>query len=327
MIKRLLMGAISMFCVAGYAQADALSECRSRGSAHDRIDACTRVVSGSGIEPMEKGVAYRIRGTLRMEAGASEEAIRDFNNAIALNPKDDKAYSGRGTLRLAAGNHSAAISDFDRAIALKPGLINYLVLRGHALLVAGKLDAAIDNFDQAIARSPKNSVALNNRGLAYRKKGDMERAITDFTAAIAASPVYALAYNNRGYAFEAMGKKAEAVQDFRRALSIDPSLSRARMALERLGEAGDLAAQASRLTKEGKMLAEKNCAWCHAIEMQGNSPNPDARPFRDLERRHPLLTLREPLERSIAAPHEAMPHFEMTETQIQSLVAFINSLK
>ena len=83
MIKRVLMGAISMFCVAGYAQADALSKCKSRASAHDRIDACTRVMSDSGSEPMEKGAAYRIRGTLRTEAGANEEAIQDFNNAIA----------------------------------------------------------------------------------------------------------------------------------------------------------------------------------------------------------------------------------------------------
>ena len=327
MIKRLLMSAISMFWVAGHAQADALSECRSRASAPDRIGACTRVLSDRGVEPMEKSAAYRIRGTLRMKAGANEEAIQDFNNAIALNPKDDKAYSGRGTLRLTAGNHPAAITDFDRAISLKPGLVNYLVLRGHAHLVAGKVDAAIEDFNQAIARRPKNSVALNNRGLAHRKKGDIEKAIIDYTAAIAASPLYALAYNNRGYALEAIEKKAEAVQDFRRALSIDPALSGARIALERLGAAGDLAAQASRLTKEGKTLAEKNCAWCHAIEMQGKSPNPDAPPFRNLKRRHPLLSLREPLERGIAAPHEEMPRFEMTETQIQSLVAFINSLK
>jgi len=126
------------------------------------------------------------------------------------------------------------------------------------------------------------SDTLNNRGLAHRKIGDIERAVIDYTAAIAASPLYALAYNNRGYAFEAMAKKAEAVQDFRRALSIDPSLSGARIALERLGAAGDLAAQAFHLTKEGKTLAEKNCAWCHVIEMQDNSSNPDAPPFRDL---------------------------------------------
>ena len=326
MMKQVLMVAFSMFFVAAHAHADALSECRSRATAHDRIGACTRVLSDRGLEPIDKGVAYRIRGTLRMRAGANEEAIQDFNNAIALNPKDDKAYSGRGTLRLADGNHSAAIADFDRAITLKPGLVNYLVLRGHAHLVAGRVDAAIEDLNQAIARNPKNSIALNNRGLAHRKKGDLERAISDYTAAIAASPLYALAYNNRGYAFEAMAKKTEALQDFRRALSIDPSLSGARIALERLGEAGDLAAQASRLTKEGKALAEKNCAWCHAIEMKGNSPKPNAPPFSDLKHRHPLLSLREPLERGIAAPHEEMPRFEMTETQIQSLVAFINSL-
>jgi len=324
---RILLFAISIFSVAGNAYADALADCRSSASGHDRIDACSRVIASSEFKPADRSTAHRIRGSMRSQAGANEEAIDDFNSAIALDPDNDGAYSGRGTIRLISGNHAAAIADFNRAVALNPGLINYVMLRGHAFLIAGKLDDAIEDFNKVVQRNPVNAVALNNRGLAFRKKGDLERAIADYTAAIAASPLYALAYNNRGYALETLEKKAEAVRDFRRALSIDPSLSGALHALERLGEAGKLAAQTRRLTQEGKNLAQKNCAWCHAIGAQGKSPNSLAPPFRDLKRRHPLLALREPLERGIAAPHEAMPKFEVTEAQIESLVAFINSLE
>ncbi len=327
MSKQFVMAAILMVCLAGNVQADALSDCTTRGSAHDRVEACTKVVTGSAYGPDERAGAYRIRGTLRMEAGANEKAIEDFNEAIALNPKDDRAYSGRGTMRLVAGNHAAAIADFDRSISLNPAMTNHRILRGHAQLVAENFDAAITDFDHVIERNPENSVALNNRGLAYRKKGDLDKAVADYTAAIAASPLYALAYNNRGYALEAMAKNAAAVQDFRRALSIDPTLSGARAALERLAAVGDLVTQAARLTQEGKTLAEKNCAWCHAIDMRTASPNPAAPPFRDLKKRHPLLSLREPLERGIAAPHETMPRFEATQAQIESLIAFVNSLE
>ena len=41
---------------------------------------------------------------------------------------------------------------------------------------------------------------------------------------------------------------------------------------------------------------------------------------------HPLLALREPLSRGIAAPHDQMPKFALTEPEIDRIIAYINSL-
>ena len=41
---------------------------------------------------------------------------------------------------------------------------------------------------------------------------------------------------------------------------------------------------------------------------------------------HPLLALREPLSRGIAAPHDQMPKFALTESEIDRIIAYINSL-
>src|SRR5262249_21135533 len=81
-----------------------------------------------------------------------------------------------------------------------------------------------------------------------------------------------------------------------------------------------------RMSSYGKSLVEKNCSPCHSVEVSGESSNTKAPPFRSLHARHPSLALREPLSRGIAAPHDEMPRFTLSGAEIDSIVAYINSL-
>ena len=96
--------------------------------------------------------------------------------------------------------------------------------------------------------------------------------------------------------------------------------------MKRLGEPAALAAESDKLITQGKLLAEKNCAWCHTIGPTGESPNPRAPRWRDLYKKHPVLALREPLSRGIARPHDEMPKFELSDKDIDTIIAYINSL-
>ena len=140
------------------------------------------------------------------------------------------------------------------------------------------------------------------------------------------NPIYALAYNNRGYVYESQGRKQDAIENFRTALLLDPSLVGAKKGLERLGGSAAIAARSDELVREGKGLVEKNCAWCHATGPAGASPNKKAPEFRNLHERHPLLALREPLSRGIAARHDEMPDFALSNADVDKIVAYINSL-
>jgi mono/diheme cytochrome c family protein len=100
----------------------------------------------------------------------------------------------------------------------------------------------------------------------------------------------------------------------------------ARDGLRRLGAPETLLAQAEAHVQHGKSLVEKNCSPCHAVGISGESPNKKAPPFRSLHARHPSLALREPLSRGIAAPHDEMPRFTLSGPEIDSIVAYINSL-
>ncbi len=308
------------------AQADRLSDCKDAHVGMARIKACSELIDAKTTTPEVRIEAHRARADAYAERAANKEAIADYSEALRLKADDGASYYGRGQARLAMRDVDGAISDFTQAIRTmgeQPGLY---VARGYAQLVKGNAGKSIADFTVAIRLDPKNASALNNRGLAYRKKGDLDNAIKDYTAAIGLNPIYALAYNNRGYVFEAKGNKKAAAADFRRALSLDPTLVGAKKGLKRLGEPQTVSVESDKLIAQGRALAEKNCAWCHAIGKTGNSPNPRAPPWRDLYKRHPILALRDPLTRGIGRPHDEMSKFELSDNEIDTIVAYINSL-
>jgi tetratricopeptide (TPR) repeat protein len=278
-----------------------------------------------GLTDPVKALAYRYRAEARLDAGALANAIADFTEALRLKPEDAPALAGRAQARLAAGDLGAALTDFDAAIARAPSAALY-VARGHARLASNGLDGAIDDFTAAATLDPTSAAALNNRGLAWRKKGDLARAEADYAAALALNPIYALAYANRGMMREEQGRKAEAIEDLRQALLVDPSLTSARDALKRLGADTALARDSEARVTQGETIVTANCGRCHATGQDGSSPNPKAPEFRNLHRRHPLLALREPLTRGIAAQHDEMPHFTLSTAEIDAIIAYINSI-
>ena len=307
------------------AHADAIDDCHQSRDLELRVKACSAIVSGT-FSPAEKAQAYRNRGEARAQAGANDAAISDLTEALRLNPEDAVALDARGHARLAKGATEQAIADFTAALRLQPQSTSFLIARGHAYLVKGNADAAIIDFSEAIRINPKSASAYNNKGLAWRKKDNMDQALADFTMAISLNPIYAVAYLNRGYANEARGAKAEAIADLTRALQLDPTLIGAATALKRLQVSTDVGSRNEQVIAEGQKLAEANCARCHAVGARGLSPNLKAPEFRTLQQRHPILALREPLTRGIAAPHDEMPKFTLAEAEIDRIVAYINSL-
>jgi tetratricopeptide (TPR) repeat protein len=227
------------------------------------------------------------------------------------------------------GDLDAAVADYGAALdktADRKLAAPLLIGRGHALMVKGLLDPALADLDEAIRDNPRSASAYNHRGLIDRKRGDDARAIEDYTMAIALNPIYALAYANRGHAYASLGNRAEAIRDFSRALLLDGSLTSASDRLKALNAGAVLVGESERLIAEGKDLAARTCAFCHALDASGPSPNPKAPPFRTLAERHPELSLREPLSRGVLAPHDVMPNFALSDREIDGLVAYINTL-
>ena len=325
-LKQKLVVAFALLLAAvQLAKADVMEDCRAEQWADASLSACTQIILSPNFDTDAKALAYRSRGELRTTAGAFTEAVVDFDESLRLR-EDALSFAGRGWARFSIRDFIGAIRDYDRAIELRPDIANFYLERGHVYLAMGNADDSIRDLSEAIRLNPDNASAYNNRGLALRRKGDLEAALRDYSSAIEINPVYALAFANRGHLEEALGRKKAAVDDLQQALLFDPALVDARDALARLGDVQPIAALSAQWIKEGQRLAKRNCSGCHAVGLQGKSPNDRAPEFRNLRRANTLVALRQPITRAIATPHAEMPHFILSNEQIDMVVTYINSL-
>ena len=99
------------------------------------------------------------QGATHLKQGDYDQAIRDFDEAINIDPGLALAFNNRGMAYVAKGNYDQAIRDFAKAIEIDPGLAEAYNNRGNALtdryIFSEKLgyDAGIwskRDYDQAI---------------------------------------------------------------------------------------------------------------------------------------------------------------------------------
>jgi lipoprotein NlpI len=99
-----------------------------------------------------RGIAYQSKSDY-------DRAIADFDQTIALDPKDAVAYYSRGIAYKAKGDFDRAIADFDRAIAINPKYMAPYFSRGRLNLFIGALPKALADLNQASELSPKYAYA------------------------------------------------------------------------------------------------------------------------------------------------------------------------
>ena len=77
----------------------------------------------------------------------------------------------------------------------------------------------------------------------------------------------------------------------------------------------------------GEALLSSNCSRCHAISTTGESPNPKAPHFRDLDQRYPIDSLAEALAEGIRTGHPQMPEFVFAPDEVDSIIAYLKSIQ
>jgi mono/diheme cytochrome c family protein len=89
---------------------------------------------------------------------------------------------------------------------------------------------------------------------------------------------------------------------------------------------GPLPARAQDSVDRGRALVETNCARCHAVGAEGDSPLEGAPPFRTLGERYPIDALEEAFVGAIDTGHAQMPVFEATQAQIDDILDYIATM-
>ncbi|MFP3043153.1 tetratricopeptide repeat protein [Treponema primitia] len=156
-----------------------------------------------------------------------DTAIREYTEAIKLNPNYMEAYNDRGMAYRAKGDNDRAIADYTQAIRINPNYALVYVNRGVAYENKRDYDRDIADQTEAIRINPNYALAYYDRGVAYGAKGDNDRAIADYTEAIRLNPNYTSAYYNRGIEYGAKGDNDRAIADYTEAIRLNPNYTSA----------------------------------------------------------------------------------------------------
>jgi tetratricopeptide (TPR) repeat protein len=109
---------------------------------------------------------YLARAEAYIHLEQPRSAWADFDSAldIRLPRAADRyyAYFGRGYSSLLMSDYANAVTDFDNALAVEPRAVNALLWRGFAREKGGQVALALDDYERAVAVDPSDRLARAN---------------------------------------------------------------------------------------------------------------------------------------------------------------------
>jgi tetratricopeptide (TPR) repeat protein len=157
-------------------------------------------------------------GEIQMQQENFDLASSAFLTAREYDPGHARSLEGLGLIYMAKGMHDQAIIEFQAAVAND----NQLWRAHNALGVyedkAGEFAAAQLHYDLALAINPEAAGVLNNRGYSKLLAGDIPGATVDLYEA-AENRLFHLAWANLGRLYATQGQYGEAVSTYKHVMS------------------------------------------------------------------------------------------------------------
>ena len=130
------------------------SEEAARGALDGAVDHYNAILA-LDVPHHTASIAVQNRGNIYRAKKDTERALRDYEQAIRLNPANAGAYANRGSILAERGDHDAAILDYNEAIRFEPKLAEAYYNRGVSFATAERWEAASRDFNEAIRLNPE----------------------------------------------------------------------------------------------------------------------------------------------------------------------------
>jgi Tfp pilus assembly protein PilF len=176
---------------------------------------------------------YRL-GFALGEQDRDEEALAQYQAALAIRPNYADPYNNIGQLQAKLGRPAEALASYDRALALVPDLAPAHGNRGNALDDLNRFPEAEQAYREALRIDPELAEVHNDFGVALAKQGRYEEGIVELREAIRRKPRYGSAYLNLSRAQHEFGRLDEAIESLREGVRLLPERADARATLNEL---------------------------------------------------------------------------------------------
>ena len=160
------------------------------------------------------------RGSILRHLEKYDAALRAFDRAIALAPKNGRAYGLAGAVCLRKNEPQKAVGYLRKAVELEPDEKNHWLNLGVAYRKTGKTEAAIGTYRKALGQFPGDAMLLNNLGVALRKARKYDEAIRAHERAVDAAPSDAAYTRNLAIAYRGAKRYQRAIPIYIKALEL-----------------------------------------------------------------------------------------------------------
>jgi len=179
--------------------------------------------------------------TLRGFGGG--EARAGSETAPKCDPALVSVWVEKGLAFNTSGKYEEAIRCYDKALALDPRNPAACHNKGNSLCAAGRYEEALRCYNEALVADPRDPKAWNNRGGCLVALGRQDEAILCYSKALEVDPSYAAAWRAKALVLERLGRKPDAVEAYKQfvALAIAQGLDSAEQVKQHISELEKLA--------------------------------------------------------------------------------------
>jgi Tfp pilus assembly protein PilF len=165
---------------------------------------------------------YYNKGVLFEKDGMYEEALRSYNKALELDPKNTKIHNGLGNVYMKLNKLELSKKELQYVLLMDPLDSKARNNLGLVYLKMNEYIKALEEFQKAINSSPTNVAAYNNLGITCKKLKKYNESLEYFNKALFLDSKYAEAYYGRATVLESLGKIQEAIMDYKKFIDYAP---------------------------------------------------------------------------------------------------------
>lgn len=173
-------------------------------------------------------------GRVHLRNGETQEARREFEKALELDPRNADALLNLANLDALDGRTTQAERLIQRALQVDPNSVAALAQLAELRRRRGDLEGAIGLYRQALTIDRQPFVYLG-LGDVLQRAGRHPEAVEAFRSALELDPDSATAHYDLGVTYGKMGRLEEAVDAYERALELQPEGVQAAKTLNNLG--------------------------------------------------------------------------------------------
>lgn len=205
----------------GRSQSSDLELCKNSYNYPEILKYCSAAIDSGKLSEDELAEAFWKRGYWSLSVNP-DLAIHDFTELIQRKPNDPDGLRNRANAYKEKGDYAQALRDYNRAIQLRPrnadGMARAVDFsdRGRTYYEMGDSNHAIQDYDRSLSIKPDEDLTLGDRANAYCSKGNYVRAFQDYVEAIRlGGSIEGLVFPpQRGICYYAKGDYGRALQDF-----------------------------------------------------------------------------------------------------------------